>query len=60
LVVVFGAAFSLSGTALKQNADHKVKVTEYKTMLDVEHQKMKEQIDVLMEAPVEAQTHEVE
>jgi len=60
IIVLFGASFSLSGTALKQNADHKVKVTEYKTILDIEHQKMKKQINDLMEPEVEAQTHEVE
>ena len=59
IIILFGASFSLSGTALKQNAEHKVKVTEYKTILDIEHQKMKEQIGDLMEPEVEAQTHEV-
>ena len=60
IIILFGASFSLSGTALKQDAEHKIKVTEYKTILDIEHQKMKEQIDGLMEPKVEAQTHEVE
>jgi len=49
IIVLFGASFSLSGTALKQNADHKVKVTEYKTALEIEHIDMKEKIEILIE-----------
>ena len=49
IIVLFGASFSLSGTALKQNADHKVRVTEYKTALEIEHIDMKEKIELLIE-----------
>jgi hypothetical protein len=45
LIVLFGTSFSLSGTALKQNADHKTKVVEYKTMLDNERNEVSEKLD---------------
>jgi len=44
LIVLFGTSFSLSGTALKQNAQHKNKVIEYKVVLDIERGKILEQL----------------
>ena len=45
LIVLFGTSFSLSGTALKQNADHKNKVIEYKVSLDAERREMNVKLD---------------
>lgn len=44
LIVLFGTAFSLSGTALKQNAQHKNKVIEYKVALDIERGEIHKQL----------------
>ena len=45
LIVLFGATFTLDGTALKQNAEHKNKVIEYKAVLDAERSEVNEKLD---------------
>ncbi len=45
LIVLFGTSFSLSGTALKQNADHKTNVIEYKVLLDDERTHVNKSIE---------------
>lgn len=45
LIVMFGTSFSLSGTALKQNAEHEVSFAEYKTAHSADCNKVKEKID---------------
>ena len=65
LIVLFGTTFTLNGTALKQNADHKNKVIEYKTALDAERGAVDIRLDEMQQeledlTDVEAQTHEVE
>jgi len=45
LIVLFGATFSLDGTALKQNADHKNKVIGYKATLDSERKEVNTKLD---------------
>jgi len=45
LIVLFGATFALDGTALRQNAEHKNKVIEYRVALDAERSEVNEKID---------------
>ena len=45
LIVLFGTTFTLDGTALKQNAEHKNKVIEYKVALDVERSEVNKKLD---------------
>jgi Skp family chaperone for outer membrane proteins len=49
LIVLFGTTFTLNGTALKQNADHKNKVIEYKAALDTERNEVNKKIDEIQE-----------
>jgi len=49
LIVLFGATFTLDGTALKQNAEHKNKVIEYKAVLDAERSEVNEKLDKIQE-----------
>ena len=49
LIVLFGTTFTLNGTALKQNADHKNKVIEYKVVLDAERNEVNKKIDEIQE-----------
>ena len=57
LIVLFGTSFSLSGTALKQNADHKIKVVEYKVTLEDDQDDMNERLDEIQKE-LEALTSE--
>lgn len=49
LIVLFGTSFSLSGTALKQNADYKNKVVEYKATLEADRDHVNEKLDEIQE-----------
>jgi gas vesicle protein len=45
LIVLFGTSFSLSGTALKQNADHKTAVVEWRKNHEIECAEIKEVVE---------------
>ena len=49
LIVLFGASFSLSGTSLKQNADHKTGFMGYKTAHELQCIQVKEKLDEHLE-----------
>jgi len=49
LIVLFGTSFSLSGTALKQNADHKTGFVKYKTTHELACTRVKEKLDEHLE-----------